>query len=126
MPHPENLIPAKKGEIRNPNGKPKGTRHVSTWIQQLLNDETFTAQVMDGYKITEYKGAPIKAIIQAQIRLSMSSKDENVRIKATDLLMKHGWGTKQVISGDPDSPLVTKNMTEEEMRERLKQLASEA
>ncbi len=32
----ENLIPAKPGEIRNPNGKPKGTRNRSTIVREWL------------------------------------------------------------------------------------------
>jgi hypothetical protein len=27
MPNEENLIPAKKGEVRNPNGRPKGANN---------------------------------------------------------------------------------------------------
>lgn len=37
MPNPENLIPAKKGEVRNPKGKPKGTRNKSTIFKEALN-----------------------------------------------------------------------------------------
>lgn len=33
-----NLIPPKKGEVRNPNGKPKGTRNLSTIIKGLLEE----------------------------------------------------------------------------------------
>lgn len=35
MANEQNLIPAKKGEVRNPNGKPKGTKHLSTLIRQI-------------------------------------------------------------------------------------------
>jgi hypothetical protein len=31
----DNLIPAKKGEVRNPKGKPKGTKHLSTLIRDI-------------------------------------------------------------------------------------------
>ena len=33
---PENLIPAKKGEVRNPNGRPKGSRDRQTIVNQWL------------------------------------------------------------------------------------------
>lgn len=33
----ENLIPAKKGEIRNPKGKPKGTRSFKTIYRQIAD-----------------------------------------------------------------------------------------
>lgn len=31
----DNLIPPVKGEVRNPNGKPKGTKHLSTLIREV-------------------------------------------------------------------------------------------
>jgi len=37
MPNPENLIPARAGEIRNPTGKPKGTRNRSTIARMVLS-----------------------------------------------------------------------------------------
>jgi hypothetical protein len=36
MPNKENLIPAKKGDVRNPNGKPKGTRNRSTIVREWM------------------------------------------------------------------------------------------
>jgi hypothetical protein len=33
----ENLIPAKKGEVRNPNGRKKGTKNFKTLYKQFLN-----------------------------------------------------------------------------------------
>lgn len=88
------------GVSGNPAGKPKGSKHISTWIQELLNDETFTAKINDGEKITEYKGAPIKAIIQAQMRLALSGDT-----KAFDVLGKYGFGTKTTLANDPDNPI---------------------
>jgi hypothetical protein len=40
MPHPENMRPAKKGEIRNPKGKPKGTLNRSTTLKKWLYTRT--------------------------------------------------------------------------------------
>lgn len=77
------------GVSGNPAGKPKGAKHLSTWIQELLNDEEFTAQIQEGYKITEYKGAPIKAIVKAQLIKAVNGDQ-----KAFDLLGKYGFGTK--------------------------------
>lgn len=37
MPNPENLIPARAGEVRNPAGKPKGTRNRSTIARMVLS-----------------------------------------------------------------------------------------
>lgn len=80
------------GQSGNPAGVPKGTKHLSTWIQQLLNDEKFEAQIQRGLKIVDYKGAPIKAIIQAQMIRAL-----NGDVKAFDVLGKYGYGTKTEI-----------------------------
>lgn len=37
MPNPENLIPARAGEVRNPAGKPRGTRNRSTIARMVLS-----------------------------------------------------------------------------------------
>lgn len=34
MPNPENLIPAKPGEVRNPHGRPVGSRNRSTLLAE--------------------------------------------------------------------------------------------
>jgi hypothetical protein len=36
MANKENLIPAQKGEVRNPNGRPKGAKNRSTIARQWL------------------------------------------------------------------------------------------
>ena len=38
MANNENLIPAKPGEVRNPKGKPKGTRNRATILREVLID----------------------------------------------------------------------------------------
>jgi hypothetical protein len=85
-----NLIPPKKGEVRNPKGKPKGTIHLSTHIQNLLNDEKFEAWIPDArVGVKEYKGAPVKAILSALVIKAMAGD-----VKAFDALAKYGYGTK--------------------------------
>ena len=37
MPNEQNLIPAKKGEIRNPKGRGKGARNRATIVKQWLD-----------------------------------------------------------------------------------------
>lgn len=48
--------------------------------------------VREGMEIKEYKGAPMKAMIQAQIRLAINGDS-----KAFDVLGKYGWGVKQEV-----------------------------
>lgn len=43
-----NLIPAKKGEVRNPKGKPKGTKNFKTIIKEFLDVETDAMNPMSG------------------------------------------------------------------------------
>lgn len=71
----------------------KGSKHINTWIQDLLEDESFEANILDpkvGYK--EYKGAPIKAIVQVA-----TIKAVNGDAKMMDWLAKYGWSQKQEI-----------------------------
>lgn len=82
----------KPGQSGNPKGLPKGTLQIDTWINKLLNDEKFTTMVREGIELKEYKGAPIKAIIKAQIILAI-----NGDTKAADMLFKHGAPKKQEI-----------------------------
>jgi hypothetical protein len=84
----------KPGESGNPAGKPKGAKHLSTWIQELMNDEQFEAMLPDvkeGWKT--YKGAPMQAIIK-----TMALKAMNGDVKAFDALAKYGYGTKMDVT----------------------------
>lgn len=97
----DNLTPWQPGQSGNPKGKPKGYKHISTWIQEMLNDEEFTAWlpgVKDGYK--EYKGAPLKAIVQtALIKAATGDKDSR------EWLAKYGYGAKLTLANDEESPI---------------------
>lgn len=71
----------------------KGSKHLSTHIQNMLNDDKFEAILLDSKKGTiEYKGAPIKAIIQVAIHKAIHDKDKGERW--AEWLAKHGYGTK--------------------------------
>jgi len=92
MANPQNLIPAKKGEVRNPKGKPKGTLHISTHIKQMLEDPDFEMTLKDG---TIFQGRPMKAIIKTAI-IKAAEGD----MRAFDMLGKYGYGTSvDVTSG---------------------------
>lgn len=86
------------GESGNPAGKPKGTKHITTHIQELMEDEAFEANVLDAKKgMVEYKGAPVKAIIQVAITKAVNGDD-----KAREWLAKYGWHAKQEIDVTTD------------------------
>lgn len=89
----QNLKHWKPGQSGNPKGKPKGTKHLSTWIREMLSDDNYTVTLKEGLKIKSYKGAPIKAIIAAQIHLAVNGNQ-----KAFEVLAKYGYGSKLDIS----------------------------
>jgi hypothetical protein len=96
MANQQNLKSWKPGQSGNPAGKPKGTKHLSTWIREMLEDDSFTAKLASGKTA---KGAPVKAIIQ-----SLAVKALEGDMKAFDLLAKYGYGTK-VDATSKDQPL---------------------
>jgi hypothetical protein len=85
----------KKGQSGNPQGLAKGTKHLSTWIQEMLNDESFSFEDKTGTVI--YEGAPIKAIIGVAVYQSMNGNKD-----ARAWLAQNGYGTKLFVNtGDP-------------------------
>jgi hypothetical protein len=97
----------KPGVSGNPAGKPKGAKHINTWIQELAGDEEFTALLVDlkdGFK--EFKGAPIKAIIKQTINEALAAKDPKVRHAAREWIAKYGWPTKNEVTGADGAPLM--------------------
>jgi hypothetical protein len=52
MPKPENIIPPKKGEVRNPKGKPKGTRNRSTIVREWLSVQQVVKNPITGERET--------------------------------------------------------------------------
>lgn len=85
MPNTKNLTSWQPGQSGNPAGKPKGTKQLSSWIREMMEDENFTVNVK-GKKLGE---APVKAIINTLI-----IKAINGDLKAIDLLAKYGYGSK--------------------------------
>lgn len=89
----------KPGQTGNPAGKPKGTKHISTWIQDLANDEEFEANILDAKKgYIEYKGAPLKAIISVAITKAVNGDE-----KAREWLAKYGWKAQLDITTNDES-----------------------
>ncbi len=92
---PPEVYQWKKGQSGNPSGQKKGTVHLSTQIQNMLNDPTFSFKDRGGNII--YEGAPVNAIIAVAIFKSMLGEKD-----AREWLAKHGYGLKvNLNSEDP-------------------------
>lgn len=82
----------------------KGKKHISTWIQDMMNDEEFETLLQHPTKgYIEYKGAPLKAIIQTAQRLAIGGDQ-----KWAEWLAKHGWKQELDITsaGEKIEPVV--------------------
>ena len=91
----------KPGQSGNPAGKPKGTKHLSTHIQEMLNDENFELKLKDGSIMKEM---PIKAIIKTAVAKSISGDT-----RAMEWLAKHGYGEKLTLEvSDPRKEILAK------------------
>jgi hypothetical protein len=99
MGNPNAIPPAayqwKPGQSGNPKGAKKGEKHLSTWIQNLLTDESFTFKDKGGDVL--FEGAPIQAIIMVAIYKSVEGDKD-----AREWLARHGYGTRlNIDNGDP-------------------------
>lgn len=98
----ENLKPIRDTErakeLGSKGGKAKkGSLHISTHIQNMLNDEDFTLWLSDPVNgAKEYKGAPIKAIITTAM-----IKAANNDAPAREWLARHGYGNTLNVNVDP-------------------------
>lgn len=105
MANEQNLIPFKKGQSGNPAGPKPGYKHISTWIQDMLNDENFETLLSDpkvGY--IEFKGAPLRAIIQTALRKAIGGDT-----RWAEWLAKHGYGESLKIEiNDPRKEILNK------------------
>ncbi len=98
MANEQNLKSWKAGQSGNPKGKPKGTKHLSSYIREMMDDDSFELKLENGSIL---KGAPVNAIITVLFTKAISGD-----LKAIDLLGKYGYGTKLDLTSD-DRPLPT-------------------
>lgn len=90
MPFPNKETQFQPGESGNPLGRPKGRLSLSTYIQDLLNDEDFETYLEHPTKgFVEFKGAPIKAIVMTATQKAATGDE-----KAREWLAKYGYGQK--------------------------------
>ena len=84
MPNEQNLIPAKKGEIRNPKGRGKGARNRKTIVREWLMVEQEFKNPITG---------TVETLSQADIMtLSLISKPRKGDVAAFRELMDSGFG----------------------------------
>ena len=84
MPNEQNLIPAKKGEIRNPKGRGKGARNRKTIVMEWLMVEQEFKNPLTG---------TVETLSQADIMtLAIISKARKGDVAAFRELMDSGFG----------------------------------
>lgn len=86
MPFPNPDTQFQPGTSGNPEGKKPGTKHLSTHIQEMLNDPDFEIKLKDGSLLKE---RPIQAIIKTAVAKSISGDN-----RWAEWLAKHGYGEK--------------------------------
>ena len=101
----------KPGQSGNPAGKPKGSRHLSTIVQNLLDDPTFAEKFL-AEKPGWWDTLPNKNLAEG-ITTAMIIKAMAGDSKASEWVRKTGWGDK--ITHDFEPGLFTKAKMEIEI-----------
>lgn len=113
MAFPHDGVKFKPGESGNPKGVPKGSKHITTHIQELMEDDDFEANILDAKTgIKEYKGAPIKAIIQVAITKAVNGDE-----KAREWLAKYGWSQKVEQDNSGTITVITRKATDADIEQ---------
>ncbi|MFZ4525665.1 MAG: DUF5681 domain-containing protein [Chlorobium sp.] len=112
----KNLIPAKKGEIRNPKGKPKGTRNRATIARQFLEIELKTENVLSGQ---QEMLSVSEIIVMAQAKAAIEGS-----LKACEWLFDNAYGKQSensTVTIDADATTANdRPSTRAELREYAK------
>lgn len=86
MPNPQNLIPPKKGEVRNPTkGRGKGTLNKKTEFLQIINAFYSAKHPLTGETLNVTGMDRLKLEL---IRIAAKSKSDQCRINAIEKLME--------------------------------------
>ena len=100
MPNPENIIPPQKGEVRNPNGRPKGSKNRSTIARKWL-------ETMQTAK-NPITGENDKSSQEDLMTLALLKKARNGDVQAYKQLMDSGYGMPtQQIEHTGEQPIFT-------------------
>lgn len=104
--NPDNLVHWKPGQSGNPSGRPKGSKDLSTWIQNLMHDESFEAVLhYDKATQVQWKGAPIKAIIAVAMMRAVRGDE-----RWADWLSKNGYGNKLILGTEDPAEAVLRKL----------------
>ncbi len=99
MANDENLIPATKGEVRNPNGRPKGSKNRSTIVRYWLEVNQKLKNPITGEDETMSQ--------EDLITLSIIKKARDGDVSAYKALMDSGYGAplQQIEQTNIEQPL---------------------
>lgn len=109
-----NLNPIKKGEVRNPNGRTKGTKNWSTYFKKLMEDEEFLGTIISSLPsqwngiVEKYPASVIAAgLIASTTRQVAESVAQNKPIdehtlKMIDRVQRIGYGETKNVNVDTE------------------------
>jgi hypothetical protein len=99
MANEQNLIPAKKGEIRNPNGRPKGAKNRSTIARRWLEVNQSLKNPLTGEQETMSQ--------EDLMTLALIKKAREGDVTAYKALMDSGYGAplQQIEQTNIEQPL---------------------
>lgn len=115
-PGSENLKPIKKGEVRNPKGRPKGSKNVTTLLKKML-ERNILYEDMEGVP-TELTIA--EAITNNMLKTALNSFDKKDQLKAMDMVLDRTEGKPIQYVEQKEVPT-----TNDEAIERLKDVAKQ-
>jgi hypothetical protein len=94
-----NLTPPQLGEVRNPNGRPKGSKNLSTLIKELENEQFDWSKmpVRQSAAVTAL-GSPWKAITYVAVVNALKGDT-----KAAEWLRKAGYGDKVDVTSNGET-----------------------
>ena len=99
MANEQNLIPAKKGEVRNPNGRPKGTKNLKTIMRELENENfDWSKMPVKQKEAVEALGSPWRAIVYVGVQQALKGDT-----KAMEWLRKAGYGDKLDVTSNGET-----------------------
>ena len=114
MPNEQNLIPAKKGEIRNPRGRGKGVRNRATIVKEWLMVEQKFKNPLTGQE---------EILSQADIMtLAVINKARKGDVIAFRELMDSGFGKNQEIVKNEISVFKPLELTQEQIDKAIEKL----